>query len=92
MHIAASQLLPHTHTHTHTLSLSLSLSRSLARSHTHTHTHTPHRAGTLALYYYAGDSDCELTFQDVHVEATVHDEAMQQMLACAEPSQLRRRR
>ena len=29
----------------------------------------------LALYYYAGDSECELTFQDLHVEATVHAKA-----------------
>ena len=37
----------------------------------HTRTHAPHRAGDLALYYYAGDSKSELTFQDLHVEATV---------------------
>ena len=51
------------YTHTHT--------------HTHSHSHTPHRAGILALYYYAGDSESKLTFQDVHVEATVHGEGVQ---------------
>ena len=39
---------------------------------TDTHTYIPHRAGKLALYYYAGDSECELTFRDLHVEAIVH--------------------
>ena len=64
----------HTRTHTHRDRLSLSLSLSHTHTHTHTlslfHTHT-HRAGDLALYYYAGNSDCELTFQDMCVEATV---------------------
>lgn len=32
--------------------------------------------GILALYYYAGDSRSELTFQDLHVEATLRDESM----------------